>query len=130
MLKRLFITPAIAITLVSGCGGGEPLDAAATAQIDCLAAKTVTRVSDTVRDGLLAGKTPDELSAVETEERSAALSDLSAAYPSAAATAYFNTQVSERLEAIEAAVREPNGAPEAHSKMYETQNLAANCSFG
>lgn len=130
MRYSTLVTTTLAACALVACSGNTALDETTEAQIDCLASKTVISISDTVRDGLLAGQTPEDLSSVEDEVRQAALETLKARFDDGDAVTYFNQQTNTRLDAIQAAVQSPNGAPEAHKLMNETRALAADCQSG
>jgi len=128
MIKTYALPFALGLAALAACGSAR-LDPAAQVQIDCLSAKTVTSISDTVKNGLMAGQTPDELSTVEADEMAASLAKLNASYPGKIARAHFISTTSKGLKAIQTAVQNPDGAQEAHTLMQQTFDLAASCTF-
>ncbi|MCF6329332.1 MAG: hypothetical protein L3J02_05995, partial [Henriciella sp.] len=73
--------------------------------------------------------TPDELSTVEADEMAASLAKINASYPGKIARAHFISTTSKGLQAIQTAVQDPSAAPEAHTLMQQTFDLAASCTF-
>ncbi len=128
MIKAYVLPFALGLAALAACGPAR-LDPAAQVQIDCLSAKTVTSISDTVKNGLMAGQTPDELSTVEADEMAASLAKLNASYPGKTARTHFISTTSKGLKAIQTAVQNPDGAQEAHTLMQQTFDLAASCTF-
>lgn len=128
MIRTYALPLALGLAALAACGPPR-LTADTQAQIDCLSAKTVTSISDTVKNGLIAGQTPDELSTVEADEMAASLAKLNASYPGKTARAHFISKTSKGLQAIQTAVQNPSGEQAAHTLMQQTFELAASCTF-
>lgn len=130
------------LVLAAACGQSdttsEPEAPAATAtlaeadktDIDCLSAKTVQAITDTIREGSIAGTDPAELRSVPATETGKALDQLKTKYDGADHAAYLEADISYRLDQIQNALnnRDPNS--DAHQVMNGTFELAANCTFG
>ncbi len=126
---RTYVLPfTLGIAALAACGPAR-LDPGVQAQIDCLSAKTVTSISDTVKNGLIAGQTPDDLSTVEADEMAASLAKLNASYPGKTARGYFISTTSKGLQAIQTAVQNPSGEEAARTQMRQTFELSASCTF-
>lgn len=128
-MKALFL-PVVLLSLAA-CGSATPrMDAASEAMIDCLAAKTVVEISDKVKAGVEAGKTSDQLRPVQAEVTKANMKTLEATYTEQQQKTYFEYQTAKRLNAVQDALANPNGAAEAKQSMDETFALARDCTFG
>ena len=120
----------LSIALLSACSESAPteLDETTRAQIDCLAAQTVVSISNTVRDGLAAGQTPEQLANVDSDAIKASTSLLVSRISAPGARASFTAEVERRLDAVQTGLGAPDS--EAGALMNETFALAATCKFG
>ncbi|MDJ0922703.1 MAG: hypothetical protein QNI84_16365 [Henriciella sp.] len=127
---RLLVMPCAFTALIACSGSGSEFTAADEAMIDCLASRTVQEVTDTVKTGIEAGKSPDDLRPVQAEVTEANIEVLQSVYPDQQQQIYFEYQVARRLNAVQDALNTPDAAPEAQALMEETFTLAKDCRFG
>jgi len=126
---KALILPLSFAALVA-CGESPTLDSNSEAMIDCLAAKTALEVSQTVKAGIEAGKSPEDLSSVQNDVTEANVDVLKQVFPDQQQQTYFEYQTAKRLNAVQDALANPNGAAEAKAMMDETFAMARDCTFG
>lgn len=118
------------LTMLAACGSSNsPKDDAEKANIDCLAAKTVVSITDTIRDASSAGSQPDDLRSVPDDKTAESLVILKATYSNEMHSAYLEHEVNRRLTAIQNALSNSDPQSKAAQTMTETFALAKSCSF-
>jgi len=122
---------AVACLTLTACGGSGAgkLDEAAKTQIDCLASKTVVLISDTVRDGVIAGLQPDQLSDVQSDKTADGLDILETARLGEGASSYFEFETARRINAMQNAIRSADRDSDDFRTMIETRTIAETCTF-
>lgn len=125
------LTLPIALATLVACGGnGAVLDAESEAMIDCLASKTVLEITDKVKAGVEAGKSADALRPIQSTVTATNIETLETVFTEQSQKTYFEYQVAKRLNAVQDALNDPEGATAAKATMDETFALAQDCSFG
>ncbi|MEL6858596.1 MAG: hypothetical protein AAFO74_09435 [Pseudomonadota bacterium] len=104
--------------------------AADKTDIECLSAKTVTKITETIRDGAAAGIDPAELRDVPAVETAKAVEQLQTKYSQDAHATLLKSDVNYRLEVIQNAINNRNPESDAHQVMNDTFERAAGCTFG
>lgn len=128
-MKLRFTLTALAISAVAACGGPETVSDADKVAIDCLASKTVVEIADAVKAAIVAGKSTDELRALQESRIDSGAETLSSKFPSNMHEAYFEFETNRRLTAMQNAVA--NRAPSSPDQitMDETMDMAKTCNF-
>lgn len=100
------------------------------ADIDCLSAKSVTKITETIRDGVAAGMDPADLADVPAAETANAIEQLQTVYTDQASAEALKSDINYRLEMIQDAINNRNPGSDAEKVMNGTFELAATCTFG
>lgn len=104
--------------------------AADKTDIECLSAKTVTKITETIRDGAAAGVDPTDLQDVPAVETANAIEQLQTKYIEDAHATLLKSDVNYRLEMIQDAINNRNPESQAQQVMNDTFERAAACTFG
>lgn len=128
------------LSLAVACTPSEPEPDAPTveaviadaerADIDCLSAKSVTKITETIRDGVAAGMDPADLADVPAAETANAIEQLQTIYTNEGSAAALKSDINYRLEMIQDAINNRNPGSDAEKVMNGTFELAATCTFG
>ena len=100
------------------------------ADIDCLSAKSVTKITETIRDGVAAGMDPADLAEVPAAETANAIEQLQTIYTDQTSAEALKSDINYRLEMIQDAINNRNPGSDAEKVMNGTFELAATCTFG
>lgn len=129
-MKTLKIVPiALLGLLISACGSSVSVSDEDKVQIDCLSAKTVVAIANTIHEGAQAGLSPDELSGVQANKTEDGLDILRATSLGSNAQNYFEFETARRLNGIQDALRLRDPASDEQKDMDETYELAETCKF-
>ncbi len=129
--KNMFSTIAISLAVLAACGGkpSTEIDRVVKDQIDCLASQTVVSISDTIKNGIAAGQTIEQLKSVEGDNITAGLAALGTVHTDDMHSTYFKSETKRRLTAIQNAIITPSPISDDQQVMDETFAIASACVF-
>ncbi len=127
MLRLIVVS---SLTFLAACGGASGPTDAEKADIDCLAAKTVVSITDTIRIKTGEGVEASELSDVPKDKIADAQEIMQAEYSGKSHAAYLEAQVNQNLKDIQADLTNRTADNGEKSTMEQVSELATTCSFG
>ncbi len=118
------------ILVATACSRVHPFPEAERAEIDCLAAITVVRITDDIRAARQSGASPSEIEDIRKSNTDEALQRLEARYPGRMDEAYLEFDINNKLARIEAAMEANTSSNADDQFLNETLSLGRTCTFG
>jgi len=113
---------------LSACSAPDRIAGKDKGALDCLASKTVVKLTAMVRDGFKAGKQQSELSGLQASLTAAGLQSAKALFPDKTMHhAYYEFETAKRATAVQIALTTRDNQSEAYQLMNETMDLGQTC---